>query len=224
MCHRSFHGCQSLDIQKSSSSSDGEPGSEVVMRMLQSKSAMMENPPCELVQQQSQRYSHQSDGEVERMVQTIRNQVKTYKIQIDKNSGATIKVDSASAQLVITTRSMAIHAIPQTTRLNHHSFREDPTHVLPQPNLILWRGSCVKTTRSIGQKMESAWLEGVWIGRDSNIDEHLLGTQSGMVRSRVLKRRVERRRWDTTLLNAMVWDAMKPTPVTRRRPVIVNPL
>ena len=30
------------------------------------------------------------------------------------------------------TRSIAIHAIPQTTRLNNHSVREDSTHVLPQ--------------------------------------------------------------------------------------------
>ena len=37
--------------------SDGEPASEVVMRMVQSKGAMMEHPPCEIIQQQSQRYS-----------------------------------------------------------------------------------------------------------------------------------------------------------------------
>ena len=43
-----------------------------------------------------------------------------------------------------------------------------------------------------------------------------------MVRSRALKRRVERRRWDTTLLNAMVWDPRKPTPVTRGRPLKVR--
>ena len=53
--------------------SDGEPASEVVMRMVQSKGAMMENPPCEITQLQSQRYSHQSTGGAERMVQTIRN-------------------------------------------------------------------------------------------------------------------------------------------------------
>ena len=74
--------------------SDGEPVSEIVMRMVQSKGAMMEHPPCEIIQQQSQRYSHQSNGGAERMVQTIRNQIKAYKIQIEKNSGITIKADS----------------------------------------------------------------------------------------------------------------------------------
>ena len=119
--------------------SDGEPASEVVMRMVQSKGAMMEHPPCEIIQQQSQRYSHQSNGGAERMVQTIRNQIKAYKIQIEKNSGITIKAE-------------AIHEIPQKTRLNDNSFREDSTHVLPKSNLARWRGSCVQTTRSIGQQ------------------------------------------------------------------------
>ena len=41
------------------------------MRMVQSKGAMMEHPPCEIIQQQSLRYSHQSNGGAERMVQTI---------------------------------------------------------------------------------------------------------------------------------------------------------
>ena len=36
------------------------------------------------------------------------------------------------------------------------------------------------------------------------------------------ERRVERRRWDTTLLNAMIWDPWKPTPVTRGRPLKVR--
>ena len=67
--------------------------------------------------------------------------------------------------------------------------------------------------------LESTWLEGIWLGRDSKTDEHLIGTPSGMVRSRALKRRVERRRWDTTLLHAMIWDPWKPTPVTRGRPL-----
>ena len=74
--------------------SDGKPVSEVVMRMVQSKGAMMENPLCEVIQQQSQRYSHQSNGDAERMVQTIRNQIKAHKIQIEKNSGITVKDDS----------------------------------------------------------------------------------------------------------------------------------
>ena len=71
-------------------------------------------------------------------------------------------------------------------------------------------------------KLESAWLEGIWLGRDSKTDEHLIGTPNGLVRSRALKRKVERRRWDPSLLNAMVWDPWNPTPVTQGRPLKVR--
>ena len=84
-----------LGLSKVIIQSDGEPASEVVVRMVQSKGAMMENTPCEIIQQQSpQRYSHQSNGGAERMVQTIRNQVKAKKIKIEKNSGITIEDNS----------------------------------------------------------------------------------------------------------------------------------
>ena len=72
------------------------------------------------------------------------------------------------------------------------------------------------------KNLESSWLEGIWLGRHSKTDEHLIVTPNGMVRSRALKRRVERRRSDTTLLNAMIWDLWKPTPVTRGRPLKVR--
>ena len=130
--------------------SDGEPASEFVMRMVQSKGAMMENPPCEIIQQQSQQYSHQSNGGAERMVQTIRNQIRAYKIQIEKNSGITIKDNSP----LLT--SLPRHTAWQDTRFHK---RQDSTttaydkirHMSYQPNPIRWRGSCVQTTRSIGQ-------------------------------------------------------------------------
>ena len=91
-------------------------------------------------------------------------------------------------------------------------------------NPILLVGEAVACRRpgALVNKLESGWLEGVWLGRDNKTDEHMIGTPNGMVRSRALKRRVERRRWDTTLLNAMGWDLWKPTPVTRGRPLKVR--
>ena len=129
--------------------SDGEPS----CAWYSHKGAMMENTPCEIIQQHAQRSSHQSSGAAERMVRTKRNQIKAYKIQIEKNSGITVKDKQSSAHMVTTTRDMAIHAIPQTTRLNNHNIREDSTQVLPKTQSHLWRGSCVQTTRSPGEQL-----------------------------------------------------------------------
>ena len=204
MSHRSSHGCQSSDIPKSLS------GQTVRQRQ---RSSMMENPPRDIIQQQSQRYSHQSNERSERMVQTIRNQIKAYRIQMEKNSGITFKADSP-----------LLTWLPQAWQYTRFHRRQDSTTTtyekirhMSYQNPILLVGEAVVFRRpaALVNKLESAWLEGIWLGRDNKTDEHLIGTPNGMVRSRALKRRVERRRWDTTLLNAMIWDPWKPTPVTR---------
>ena len=100
------------------------------------------------------------------------------------------------------------------------------------PILLVGEAVACRRPGALVNKLESAWLEGIWLGRDSKTEEHLIGTLNGMVRSRALKRRVERRRWDTNLLNAMVLDLWNPTPVTRRplkvrsdrEPILVGPL
>ena len=192
------------------------------MRMLQAQGAVMENPPCELILQQSQRYSHQSNGGAERMMQTFRNQIKAYKIQIETNSGITIKGNSPLLTW------LPRHAAWQYTRFHK---RQDSTttafekirHMSYQSPVLL-AGEAVACRRpgALVNKLDSAWLEGIWLGRDSKTDEHLSGTPNGVVCSRALKRRVERRRWDTNLLNAMVWDPWNPTSVTRGRPLKVR--
>ena len=88
-------------------------------------------------------------------------------------------------------------------------------HVLPKPNPACWRGSCMQTTRSIGQqtRVSVAW-------------RHLARTwqqkPNGMVRSRALKHRVERRQCDPSLLNPMVWDPWNPRSFIRGRPFKVR--
>ena len=165
------------------------------------------------------------------MVQTIRNQIKAYKVQIEKNSGITIKDDSSlvtwlprhAAWQYTRFRSMAIHAIPQATRFNINSdTRRSDTCLTNARFYSLERQFACRRPGALVNKLETAWLEGIWLGRDSETDEHLIGTPNGTVRSRPLKRRVERRRWVINLLNAMIWDPWNPTPVTRGRPLKVR--
>ena len=60
------------------------------------------------------------------------------------------------------------------------------------PILLVGEAVACRRPGALVNKLESAWLEGIWLGRDSKTDEHLIGTPNGMVRSRALKRRVER--------------------------------
>ena len=166
MSHRFSHGCQNSDIQKSSSSQTVSQ-----RQKLSCAWCKMEHPPCEIIQQQSQRYSHQSNEGAERMVQTIRNQIKAYKIQIEKNSGITITADSPLLTW------LPRHAAWQYTRFHK---RQDSTttayekirHMSYQsPILLVGEAVACRRPGALVNKLESAWLEGIWLGRDSKTDE-----------------------------------------------------
>ena len=60
-------------------------------------------------------------------------------------------------------------------------------------HLTLMPGEAVACRRpgALLNKLEAAWLEGVWLGRASKTDEHLIGAPNGLVHSRALKRRVD---------------------------------
>ena len=94
------------------------------------------------------------------MVQTLRNQIKSYKIQIEENVGTTIKVDSP----LLT--PLPRHAAWQYTRFHkrQHSTTtacEKIRHTSYQ-NPILLVGEAVACRRLGGlvNKLELAWLEG----------------------------------------------------------------
>ena len=117
------------------------------------------------------------------------------------------------------------------TQQPQHTRRFDTCHI---KNQILLVGEAVACRRpgAMLKKLESAWVEGVWLGRESKTDKYLLGTPpcSGMVPSRAVARRVERRRWDTTFLSAGPTEtdtslARKALEVlSDREPVLVGPI
>ena len=153
------------------------------------------------------------------MVQTRRNQIKAYTIQIEKNSESPSKTTALYSLGYHDTQHGNTHdSTSHKTRQQQHTRRSD-TRLTKPPILLVGEAVACRRPGALVNKLESTWLERIWLGRDSKTDEHLIGTANGMVRSRALKRSVERRRWDPSLLKAMVWDPWNPTPVTRGRPL-----
>ena len=152
------------------------------------------------------------------MAQTTRNQIKAYKIQIEKNAGMPIQVDSlfCSHAHHDTQHGNTRDSTNDKAQQPQHTRRFDTCHIRA-PIFLVGQTVACRRPGALVNKLESAWLEGVWLGRDNKTDGHLIETSNGMVRSRV-----QRRRWDTTLLNAMVWDLWNVTLVTRGRPIKVH--
>ena len=54
------------------------------------------------------------------------------------------------------------------------------------------------------------WVTGLWLGRDTLSDEHLIGTAAGVMRSRAVRRLQEPIRWVPVVLNAMLFTPWSP--------------
>ena len=54
------------------------------------------------------------------------------------------------------------------------------------------------------------WVTGLWLGRDTLSDEHLVGTAAGVMRSRAVRRLQEPARWVPAALNAMLFTPWSP--------------
>ena len=122
------------------------------------------------------------------MVHTIRNQIKADKIQIEKNSGITIKAPRHAAWQYTSFHKRQDSTTTAYEEVRHSSYQN--------PILLVGEEVACRRPGALVNKLESAWLEGIWLGRDSKTGEHLIGTPNGMVRGRALTRRVEGRRWD----------------------------
>ena len=52
-------------------------------------------------------------------------------------------------------------------------------------------------------KLGSSWDLGIWMGQSTRTNEHLVGTRTGVIRARTVKRRPETLKWDRELYEAM---------------------
>ena len=67
------------------------------------------------------------------------------------------------------------------------------------------------------------WVTGLWLGRDTLSDEHLIGTAAGVMRSRAVPRLQEPARWVPAALNAMLFTPWSPHLNLRGRPHLQRP-
>ena len=66
-------------------------------------------------------------------------------------------------------------------------------------------GEAVLATGSGAQevKLGSSWDLGIWMGRSTRTNEHLVGTRTGVIKARTVKRRPETRKCDRELYEVM---------------------
>ena len=84
------------------------------------------------------------------------------------------------------------------TAFARHMLRAYSSQVVPFGETVIFRD-----TGPIKCKLRSNWNFGVWLGRDSQDDMHVLGTRQGIVKARSVKRTIQSERYDQQLLLQM---------------------
>ena len=114
-----------------------------------------------------------------------------------------------------------IHNVRRETRMTPHEkirgqkYRKE----------ILLLGEQVPARRpgaTVNQLLQP-WVTGLWLGRDTLSDEHLIGTAAGVMRSRAVRRLQEPARWVPAAMNAMLltpWSTHLHLP---GRPLLQRP-
>lgn len=98
---------------------------------------------------------------------------------------------------------------------------------------LLMFGECCICRRPGAQlnKLDLHWLHGVWLGRDAKTDEHYVGTETGIVRARAIRRMVQEQQWVPERVCAMRLTPWRtggahrgrlPKPRTDQEPIMLG--
>ena len=186
--------------------SDKEPG----IRMLLSKVA---SDMGSIQVRTSPAYSSGSLGSLERFHGTLQAQMRTLILQIQIKAGLTITTDHPlmpwlvrhSAWLV---SRYLVHSADRRTSYFRRWEREYNSHVCQFGEAIHFKRN---QPAHMVQKLELHWNPGIWLGRCTGSNEHIVGTSSRVYKTRSVRRMPESRHWQTELL-----QSVKGTPSAPR--------
>ena len=160
---------------------------------------------------QSPAYSSQSQGSIERFHRTLAGQIRTIRSQLQDNYDRTIKGQQPIMPWMVR------HAAYLLNRYNVHSDgntsfyrRWNKEHKAP---LCIF-GETIQymaPTAKALPKLEQRFFKGIWLGRDTATNEHIIGITNKVIKARTVRRLIAPDSFDKQLLDAI--NAYPWTPV-----------
>ncbi len=154
--------------------------------------------------------SSKAAGDVERMHQTLEGMIRTATIALEKHYGVELGIESIVLPWLVRHQGWIA---------NHFFVREDGQtffqrmNNVPYTSTVLEFGEIVEAKLQskdvMNAKLEARWTRGVWLGRATESDEHIVGTAQGVMRTRSVRPRILEEQWDKTVFLAMQgvpWD------------------
>ena len=178
-----------LGIQEGILRTDGEPS--ILDWAKQVKKAWK----GKLVLEASARGSAESKGGVERSIQTIQGMVRTLKLDLEERLGTTLETTTPVLAWLVRHAGWLLTRYQRHGRLGATSFQV--LRGVPYEGQLVRFGEVVVYRYPFGlagdghgrHKLDPRWGVGVWLGRTESSNEHVVGTERGVERVRVVRRR-----------------------------------
>ena len=162
-----------------------------------------------------------ANGAVENAIQRVEGQIRAIRLDVEVNSNVKINPSHAiwpwlvefAAQSILYWRVSGHDGLTAIERIRGRS------SMSAKPRFgenVLYK---VSKTVKLG-KAEPRWRPGVWLGSIENSDEHLLGTDLGVIKARAITSMNEERRFDGKAIESMKGIPWKPS--TRHRGIKIR--
>jgi hypothetical protein len=170
---------------------------------------------------QTPRKSHASNGSVGRFHQAVQGQTRTFKSMIQREYKTELDLDHPIVAWLIRHSGWSITRF-QKNVTGKTLFQKARGHECKDEVLIPGEVCEWKEPGEQRAKLELAWTPGVWLGRTTDSNEHLVGTANGVLRTRTVRRRPKDKRFDKTIFESFIgspWDlkGYKTRPEVRVR-------
>ena len=181
---------------------DGEPAIKALAAAVKSELARKSGVE-QVILRNSPPGSHASNGATENTVKIVAGLSRTLREHLTEKTG--LKITTQSAILPWMVRHAAyLQGRIARKQINGRTAYED-LKLTKFKGTLLELGESV-IARQAGEhsaKLQSHWFEGVWLGRTTSTDEHIIGTPTGIKLARAVRRTPGQ--WDAKMITAMVW-------------------
>ena len=183
--------------------SDGEPSITALVTAVQREWAVdSKNFQRQLIPRTSPVDDHASNGAVEAMVHSLEGLTRTSKVALEEALGISILPTSPVLPWLVRHQSYLRNRFVVRSS-GRTPFEELTMSKFQSPLLNFAEAVMAKESGAQEGKLGSPWDLGIWLGRSTRTNEHLVGTRVGVIRARTVKRRPKSLKWDRELYDAM---------------------
>ena len=156
----------------------------------------------------------QSNGVVERGIQSIENQMRCIKLGLEKRIGCRIQPDWDVMHWIVELAGVHISRFEKgrdgMTPYRRLTGREWKFPIVEMGEVVMY-----KELRSKSEKRNVANEKahvGIWIGVSPDSKEHIIGTPEGVIKARTIWRRPYSERWNKDMVESMRGTPLRPDP------------